>query len=462
MRLKKSEIQTKVNNNLSIKFTRQDLTSYSGLEFIRRYFKIIELGRRLKEHSKDFQFRGDYPFHKMIFVIIGAIILGIERLSNLSFIKDDPLVKRLCELKVLPSRQTIMRFLKSITDESLKSLVELNSELLSEHIAKLGLHTVTIDIDGTVISNRGKPEYSAKGYNNIKRGAYSYFPLTAYLAQTGHFIKIMNRPGDVHDSNGSTEFIRELISGLKFMLGGKIRIQIRHDSGFFSENRFKMYEKNGVEYASKVPFWRYPIFKNNILERKQWRRIDSKTTYFFKKMKLDNWEDERLFLFVRKEKPKTEKKKEYQLDLFEPDDRSYEYSGICTNMNLSAKNLHRFMLGRSAQEKAIGELKNEFGFDKIPSNSYSANSAYLQLSTLTYNLMNSFQLEAFGDNKTFKRNLKKTRHYENRMFKKVRFFLIYKAGIITEPNGKKFVSLSNNKATKNLYETVMQNLTSVA
>ena len=134
-------------------------------------------------------------------------------------------------------------------------------------------------------------------------------------------------------------------------------------------------------------------------------------------MKLDSWEEERLFLFIRKEKPKKVKKKDYQLDLFEPDDRSYEYSGICTNMNLSAKNLYRFMLGRSAQEKAIGELKTDFSFDKLPSNSYGSNSAYQQLSMISYNLMTTFQLDALGYKETFKRNLKKTRHYKNKNFK---------------------------------------------
>jgi len=462
MRLRKSDIQTKVNNNLKIKFIQQDLTSYSGLELIQRYFKMIKLNSRIKEKVRLFKYRGDYPTYKLILLILAALALGLERLSHIIYIKDDPLVERLSELKVIPSRRTILRFLTSITDESLKSIAELNSELLAEHIMNLGLTTLTIDIDGTVVTSRGKPELSAKGYNNIRRGAYSYFPLTAYLAQTGHFLKIMNRPGNVHDSNGSSEFIKELISSLRFLLGNKNRIQIRHDAGFFSEKRFKIYENEGVEYASKVPFWRYPIFKNKIMVRKKWKRIDSKTAYFFKRMKLDNWEEKRLFLFIRKEKPKKEKKKDCQLDLFEPNDRSYEYSGICTNMNFSAKNLYKFMLGRSAQEKAIGELKNEFSFDKLPSISYNVNSAYQQLSLMSYNLMTSFQLEALGYKDTFKRNLKRTRHYKNQSFKTIRFLLLYKAGIISKPDGIKVLSIFDNKATRELYETVLQNLTSAA
>ena len=322
--------------------------------------------------------------------------------------------------------------------------------------------TLTIDIDGTVLSSRGKPELSGKGYNPIKRGAYSYFPLTAYLAQTGHFLKIKNRPGNVHDSNGSYEFIKELVTDLRFILGDKKRLQIRHDGAFFSEKNLKMYEKHNLEYASKVPFYRYPVFKNRILSRKKWKRLNSKTSYFFKRMKLDSWEEERLFLFIRVKVPKKKKVKECQLDLFSPDNIDYGYSVICTNLDMKAKNILKFMSGRSAQEKAIGELKSDFAFDKLPSKSFSANSAFQQISMMSYNLMNSFQLHALGYKKMKKRNIAVTRWFKNLRFKTLRFLVLYRAGILNRPNGKQTLSLSKNKATEKLYKEIMKNLELVA
>lgn len=458
MRLKKSEISTRVKNNLKFNFIRKDMTSVSGLEVIKRFLMIIDLNKHMIKKLKTLNNNGDYPGHKKLLLIIGLILIGVERLSNVKYFSDDPILKRFCELKKIPSRHTLVRFLDNMTEESLKSIEDLNLELLTNHINHLGLSTLTIDIDGTVLSSRGKPELSEKGYNNIKRGAYSYFPITAYLAQTGHFLKIKNRSGNVHDSNGSTKFIQSLVDDLKFHSNKKLRIQIRHDSGFFDEKRFKMYESNNIEYAAKVPFWRYPIFKQKIVAQKKWNTIDKTTTYFFKKMKLDNWEDERFFLFIRREKPKKKKQKNYQLDLFEPEDCSYEYSAICTNMTYTAKNLNSFMLGRSAQEKAIAELKNEFSFDKIPAKSYNANSSFMQLSMISYNLMTSFQLEALGWNKTFKRNVKRTRMFKNQSFKTIRFLLVLKAGILNRTNGRKQLNLSQNDATQKLYQEINDNL----
>ena len=175
-------------------------------------------------------------------------------------------------------------------------------------------------------------------------------------------------------------------------------------------------------------------------------------------MRLDSWEEERLFLFVRVKEPEEKKVKEYQLNLFSPDDGNYKYSAICTNMNLKAKNLFKFMSGRSAQEKAIGELKSDFSFDKLPSGSFAANSAFLQLCMLSYNLMTSFQLEGLGYKETKQRKIITTRIFKNVRFKTIRFFVINKAGLFYRPNGKQVLALSKNEATKKLYNKILNYL----
>ena len=129
---------------------------------------------------------------------------------------------------------------------------------------------------------------------------------------------------------------------------------------------------------------------------------------------------------------KSKKAKECQLDLFSPNNIDYEYSVICTNINMKAKNILKFMSGRSSQEKAIGELKSDFAFDKIPSSSFNANSAFQQISMMSYNLMNSFQLVAMGYENTMKKNIAATRWFKNLRFKTIRFLMLYKAGIFNK------------------------------
>jgi hypothetical protein len=81
----------------------------------------------------------------------------------------------------------------------------------------------------------------------------------------------------------------------------------------------------------------------------------------------------------------------FQLDLFTPDDGHYEYSAVATNLDLGLPALYAFICGRGAQEKTLAELKGEFALDVVPTKHYAANSAWQQFSVLTQNLIRNFQ-----------------------------------------------------------------------
>lgn len=78
--------------------------------------------------------------------------------------------------------------------------------------------------------------------------------------------------------------------------------------------------------------------------------------------------------------------KNFQLDLFDPDDGYFEYSAIATNKPLSGRYVWYFMCGRGTHEKVYGELKHGFAFNCVPSMDYHANSAWQILSVMAFNL----------------------------------------------------------------------------
>ena len=53
------------------------------------------------------------------------------------------------------------------------------------------------------------------------------------------------------------------------------------------------------------------------------------------------------------------------MDLFDPDDGTYEYSAVATNLPLKLRALWRFAAGRGVHEKAMGELKSALSFDTM-------------------------------------------------------------------------------------------------
>ena len=66
--------------------------------------------------------------------------------------------------------------------------------------------------------------------------------------------------------------------------------------------------------------------------------------------------------------------KNYQLDLFDPDDGYFEYSAIVTNKEVTGRTLRFFMCGRGTHEEVYGELKGDFAFDCLPTQRYHAKS----------------------------------------------------------------------------------------
>jgi hypothetical protein len=337
--------------------------------------------------------------------------------------------------------------LKQFTSDSLKALIELNGELVIEKLQSLGLLEITIDLDGTVVSTKGHPTWALKGYNPIKRGAPSYFPLTAHVAETGHFLTIWNRPGNVHDSNRALDLIKTIQKRLSMF-----SIRFRADSAFCAPRVINYLLSREISFAIKAPFWKLLALKTAAQERKIWYSINETWSYFWLKSPINSLEKEH-YVFIFRKKVK-EPGKHFQLDLFSPNDGFYEYSAVVTDTKQwDAKELLLFVSGRSGQENSLSELKDDFAFGYVPTNTYQANSAYFQVSQMAYNLSLSLQHE-MGLVKKHSTNPKRTRFYQGWKWKTFRFLILNRAGRIGWDQGTKVLYLTFNKATKQLYDRI--------
>lgn len=136
---------------------------------------------------------------------------------------------------------------------------------------------MTLDFDGTVLSCGDMVKWAARGYNPHNRHAKSLYPLLCHVAQTGHFLRVQNRPGDVHDSRRALEIIKAAVEEICRALPNVI-IEARFDSAFFQEEIIKYLLKEKIEFAMKVPMWKWLNLKNIILSRQRWshpRAVDT-------------------------------------------------------------------------------------------------------------------------------------------------------------------------------------------
>ncbi len=84
---------------------------------IGRYFRLIELHRRVQSVLARYGIGGDYRAIDMILVMVVLMLVGGRRLDYLNYVCDDPLVKRFCGLLRLPRERSVARWLKRFTQK---------------------------------------------------------------------------------------------------------------------------------------------------------------------------------------------------------------------------------------------------------------------------------------------------------------------------------------------------------
>ncbi len=202
---------------------------------------------------------------------------------------------------------------------------------------------------------------------------------------------------------------------------------------------------------SKVGFWKWLALKPLVAGQRCWSRVNAQISCFETRLPVEPW-GLTLRVVIYRKQVRHESPKNFQLDLFSPDDGHFEYSAITTNKTLSAPALWEFMAGRGAQEKTFAELKGEFALDVVPTNHYGANSAWQQISILAHNLMRSFQLQTLSTPKP--RSRKRTYAYTLRSMRTLRFLLIARAGRLASIGGRQVLRMTCNPTTQTLYDCI--------
>lgn len=459
MRLGKRSSQVRVNHDLKIEFAQQKLTSYSGLELLDRFLRGLDLDGRLRRAFAQQRILGDYALPSMIRLLLGLLWVGGRRLSHVDYVRNDPLVCRLARLHLLPHERTLSRWLKQFTHRSVRVLAELNVQLVSETLRKLGCRRVTLDVDGSVVSTGFQVAWAQRGFNPHHRKVPSYYPILAHVAQTGQILAVKNRPGNVHDGKRAEYFIRDVLRQAREELGSLVTFEFRLDGAFFQRPVLEELSRRGTEYAIKVPMFPWLGLRAVVKRCERWRPLNAEISYFETILPVACWQLE-LPVVVYRRHVAHETRKNFQLDLFLPDDGHYEYSAVTTNKQIGAVALWHFMAGRGAQEKTLAELKDGFAFDSVPTNHYSANSAWQQLSVLAMNLLRRFHIETTAAVRP--RTRKRTFLYVLESIKTARFTWLNVAGRIIATNGLRTLRLSDITAVRYRYQNLERALARAA
>ena len=229
------------------------------------------------------------------------------------------------------------------------------------------------------------------------------------------------------------------------------------DAAFVRQDVLRWLQGRGVGYAIKVPFYRWLDLQRYIRDSPTWVPVAPGVTGFAVPGAETPWHIPVTVTIYRK-KVHHRATKNYQLDLFDPNDGHYEYSAVTSNLALTVRNLWYFACGRGNHEKTIAQLKTGLAFHSVPTQTYAANSAWQQLVVLAHNLLTNFQLETGAPPR--RRTRKHTVVPLLQSVQTLRFELFHRAALLVRPGGKTRLRMTDNLPTRQTFTRIANALAS--
>ena len=122
----------------------------------------------------------------------------------------------------------------------------------------------------------------------------------------------------------------------------------------------------------------------------------------------------------------------------------YVYRAWVTNMDLKPAGVWHFYDGRAGMEPRICERREDFALRKIPTASFAANSLYLEIVRLAYNLVTAFQ-----------RNCREESG-QNLTLQKLRYKLFLLPGELTRPHNRPILRLKESPILRDLARDILR------
>lgn len=398
---------------------------------------------RLRAVAAHLRSRGSYTSSRILLTLIVHLFLGWRRLRDLDYYRDDPLAVRTVGVERLPDVSTVSRRLGAFDERSVDALRKVLRDLVGTRAIDASPRRLTIDFDGSVQSTRGRRiEGTAIGYNKIRRGAHSYYPLIATVAQTSQAFDVLHRPGNCHDSRSALEFVKSCTENIRGM-GFKGVLEARFDAAHYSDAMCSWMEENGIEFSISVPFERVPEIRDRIRSAasEDWTRIDDDHACLSFSWSISAKSKHRFACFAYRQVKRCPDKGPIQLDLFEPRSANYEYKVIITNKKLDGRGLLEFHNGRGSQESIFSELKPQFGMNYVPSRRLVGNQIYLICGLVAHALTREMQMQA-QPRRSPRNTARRACLWAVKHADTLRRSIIQRAARLTRPAGRNVVTMA--------------------
>lgn len=370
------------NKQFKINFAGGDLSSDSGLLLIKEFAAKVgveDLIRKTFKTNDPATFRHHTDADNLLQMIYQTIA-AYHRDDDADELTKDPVLTAVLGKEALASQPTLSRFFNRMDEDTLKQMNDIMRIMRRVIYSADPPEQLLLDLDSTLLDTHGRQEGEAFNYHYQ---AHGYHPLLCYDGITGDLLMAELRKGAQYCSNGSGQFMENLLEELQQDFPNTL-LYMRGDSGFASPELYDVLEKKNCKYAIRLKendcLRRLAADKVSELYAKidhLGNAIDYAVVYGEFMYQAGSWGHPRRVVF------KVEKPAGQIVHLFT--------FVVTTMQDLISEQVIQYYCGRGKMENFIKEGKGGFGFGAVSSSSMIVNANRLQMHCLAYNIFNWFR-----------------------------------------------------------------------
>ena len=369
-------------------FERTGLTRFGGLCLFQHFCKSLRLRHFLQLYVRwpDYAHRGYHPAD-IFLAHIFSIVAGIGRIENTQSLLHNGLVPVILGLPEFPHRDTLRTFLWRFNRKNVLALESAHNRLRTELFKRWGpFYSATLDADTTALMMYGNQEGSALGYvPKLRHRKPSYAPILSSEAHTGLSLGLELRSGNVHSTTGAWTFLKEQLTKLPSTVASS-RTRVRLDGGFYDKDILLKLDEERLGYL--VVARMTPSLKRRMIAARYHEFARGWEAAEFP-YPVTGFHKEQRFVAVRR--PVALEPEDVRNRLFTFRRHTSHRALAVGRLDISPESCYRFYCDRAIQELLIREFKDSYGLAQIPTRSFHANAAYMEMILWAYDLVRAFQ-----------------------------------------------------------------------
>jgi len=409
------------------------LSSHAGMALLQGFIEQLGVAEVLDAELKVKQRERGYSESESVLGLAHNLILGGECLSDLNVVRGDPGTQQLMGAEGIIAPTTAGEFLRKFDIGDIHDTRRVNKRLQERVRPKQPARCCTLDMDSSIYEQASKRK---QGSSKTYTGEIGYHPLFAFWEEEEELVFSHLRRGSAHTARNAVWFLTETLKCVPSELPKKLRT----DSGFYMKGIVALCETNQILFGLTADQTKPLLKKIETISDTAWEDLERHGVRQVAQLRYRPTGWAKAYRYIVKREVRQNKAGVLY----------FQYHVFVTNDERTAiRELLDWQLQHANVENHIKEHKSGFSLEKLPTQSFHANWAYLLIGQLAFNLVAWFKRLVLPSD------------YHQATLKTIRHQLLSVAGKIVHTARQFFLVLSDQYRYQAVWQVALQRLASL-